>query len=421
MKPVISVKNLTKTYQLGKNQGVLEALKNVSFSVEQDEIFGILGPNGAGKTTTLEIIEGLKKQDSGEALVLGFDNLTQTNEIKKRIGIQLQSSDYLPHLSLKELLYLFASLYNQKADAGKLLTMVGLEEKGDERVKNLSGGQKQGFTLATSLVNNPEILFLDEPTTGLDPGARRRAWQLIKKLNSQGLTIIITSHYMEEAEYLCHRVAIMDAGLILKIAEPKKLIDDLSHTTQISFLVEERLDAKIFKDLTEIVKIYNDFPKIILEVSSLDNVSKIVGILKQSVVIFQAIMLTLIGIFLFNVNFAWNIFSSLVIVILGGGIFLLIGLLISNFADSYETAAPLTAAVGLTFAFFGNIFYPTESLPGALKTIAQFLPITYLSKALRQSYLYAFDFSKISGDLIALAIWFIVLLLVTIKIFKLNE
>lgn len=287
MNQVISVINLKKAYKLAKKLELLKALRGISFSVDKGEIFGLLGPNGAGKTTTLEIIEGLKKQDSGTVEVLGFNNLAQTNEIKKRIGVQLQTSDYLPHLSLKELLELFASLYNQKVDGKELLTMVGLEEKTNETVKNLSGGQKQRFTLATALVNNPEILFLDEPTTGLDPSARRNSWKLIKELNKKGLTIIITTHYMEEAEYLCHRVAIMDEGKILNIDKPKRLIDDLSHTTQISFLVENEFDENIFQDLPEIEKIYNSLPKIILEIKSLEHISKVVEILKLAKINFS--------------------------------------------------------------------------------------------------------------------------------------
>jgi len=320
MPNVIEVKNLKKSYLLPKKQGRLEALKGVSFEVPKGEIFGILGPNGAGKTTTLEIIEGLKQQDSGKVEVLGFDNIKQTDEIKRRIGVQLQSSDYLPHLTLRELLDLFASLYppsvisevlsaseklsgiqsrpgsgSRLTDAfgrddkkKKLLSLVGLEDKQNETVKNLSGGQKQRFTLATSLVNNPQILFLDEPTMGLDPAARRNLWQLIKTLNQQGLTVVLTSHYMEEAEYLCHRVAIMDQGQILKIDEPKKLIDDLTHTTQIAFLVEAKINLDIFKAFPEIEKIYSDYPKIILEIKSLEHVSKIVEVLKQNQIKFSS-------------------------------------------------------------------------------------------------------------------------------------
>jgi len=290
-KQVIQVQNLKKSYPLPKGKGKFEAVKGISFEVMNGEIFGILGPNGAGKTTTLEIMESLKQQSAGKVEVLGFDNLSKGEEIKKRIGVQLQSSEYFPLLTLGELLDLFTSLYGRKADRKKLLSLVGLEEKEHEQVKNLSGGQKQRFTIATSLVNEPAIIFLDEPTTGLDPSARRKMWKLIKQINESGITIVITTHYMEEAEYLCNRVAILDEGKILKIDEPKKLIENLSDTTQVSFLVNEAIDKKIFSGLPSIEKIYDKPPKIILEISSLDHISKIMSALKQNKVEFSGFTL----------------------------------------------------------------------------------------------------------------------------------
>lgn len=293
MQKVIEVKSLVKNY---KNT---HAVQGASFFVEKGEIFGILGPNGAGKTTTLEIIEGLKQQTSGQVTVLGFDNLKSASEIRKRIGVQLQTSQYLPYLTLGELLDLFASLYgdtrmnaekNMDADErGKkhLLGLVGLEEKEHELPKNLSGGQQQRFTIATSLVNNPEILFLDEPTTGLDPHARREMWKLVKQINQKGITVVMTTHYMEEAEFLCHRVAIMDSGKILEIDEPRKLIDRLSDTTQVSFFTEKSIDESIFAGLEEVKKIYAYYPKIIIELSSLDKISAIVNILKNNSIPFS--------------------------------------------------------------------------------------------------------------------------------------
>ncbi len=283
---VIKVSNLKKTYNLSQGK-ILEAVRDISFSVQKGEIFGILGPNGAGKTTTLEIIEGLITQSSGSVNVLGFDNLRQIEEIKNKIGVQLQSSQYLPYLSLEELLELFASFYNQKVVNHELLKLVDLENKSKELIKSLSGGQKQRFTIATSLVNKPEILFLDEPTTGLDPHARRQMWELIKNINKKGVTIVITTHYMEEAEFLCNRVAIMDSGKILKMEEPAKLIEDLSHTTEISFFSKEPLQNESFKGLENIAKIYNDFPKISMEISSLDHISTIINFLKTNNIIFS--------------------------------------------------------------------------------------------------------------------------------------
>lgn len=290
MNSIIKVSDLKKSYPLPRTQNgqdSFEAVKGISFEVEEGEIFGILGPNGAGKTTSLEIMESLKQQTSGKIEVLKFDNLKQGDEIKKRIGVQLQASEYLPLLTLGELLDLFASLYGKKANKDKLLALVGLANKKDETVKNLSGGQKQRFTIASSLVNQPKILFLDEPTTGLDPAARRNLWSLIKRVNESGITIVITTHYMEEAEYLCNRVAIMDHGKILKIDRPKRLIEDLANTTQVSFLVDADINPKLFETLPSVDKVYSKPPKIILEINSLDHINKVMNVLKQNKILFS--------------------------------------------------------------------------------------------------------------------------------------
>ncbi len=286
MEDVIQVSNLKKEYELSRanesGEKVFPALRGVSFEVHTGEVFGILGPNGAGKTTTLEIIEGIRRQTSGSVVVLGLDNIDSSHAIKRRIGVQLQSSEYLPALTLVELLALFASIYGTKKDPMQLLGFVGLQEKATEKVKNLSGGQKQRFTIATSLVNDPEIIFLDEPTTGLDPRARHDMWDLIKQINARGTTVVLTTHYMEEAEFLCNRVAIMDHGQLLKIDEPKRLINDLAHTTQIAFLTSAELPAGIWASIQDsIEKVINQNPKVILEVTSLDVVGRVVDLLKQ--------------------------------------------------------------------------------------------------------------------------------------------
>jgi ABC-2 type transport system ATP-binding protein len=220
-KPIISVNNLIKNY------GDFNAVKGISFEVYEGEIFGLLGPNGAGKSTTLEIIETLREKTSGEVIVDGFNLDESPNEIKKIIGVQLQTSGYYPGLNLTELIVLFAGLYNQKIHPVDLLDTVNLRDKAKSKYKELSGGQKQRFSIATTLINQPKIIFLDEPTTGLDPQARRNLWDLIKAIQSKGTTVIITTHYMDEAEILCDRVAIIDSGKIIAMATPDKLIDDL--------------------------------------------------------------------------------------------------------------------------------------------------------------------------------------------------
>src|SRR3954454_3826432 len=223
-KVIISVKDLVKRY------GDFEAVKGISFNVMEGEIFGLLGPNGAGKSTTLEIIETLREKTSGEVIVDGFNLDKQPNEIKKIIGVQLQSSGYYPGLNLLELMQLFAGLYNKTIDPLELLDAVNLRDKAKNKYKELSGGQKQRFSIATTLINTPKIIFLDEPTTGLDPQARRNLWDLIRKIRDRGTTVIITTHYMDEAEVLCDRVAIIDNGKIISLASPDKLIDDLVAT-----------------------------------------------------------------------------------------------------------------------------------------------------------------------------------------------
>lgn len=221
---IISVKDLIKNY------GSFQAVKGISFEVLEGEIFGLLGPNGAGKSTTLEIIETLRIKTSGKVIVDGFDLDKSPNEIKKVIGVQLQAAGYYPGLNLTELVDMFAGLYNKKVDAGELLDSVNLRDKAKNKFKQLSGGQKQRFSIATTLINKPKIIFLDEPTTGLDPQARRNLWDLILDIRSQGTTVIITTHYMDEAEILCDRVAIVDAGKIISLATPDELIDDLVAT-----------------------------------------------------------------------------------------------------------------------------------------------------------------------------------------------
>ena len=221
---IISVKNLIKNY------GDFEAVKGISFDVKRGEIFGLLGPNGAGKSTTLEIIETLREKTSGEIFVDGFNLDNSPNEIKKIIGVQLQTSGYYPSLNLTELIHLFAGLYNEIIDPMLLLDSVNLRDKAKAKFKELSGGQKQRFSIATTLINKPRIIFLDEPTTGLDPQARRNLWELIKTIRASGTTVIITTHYMDEAEVLCDRVAIIDSGKIIALNSPDKLIDELVDT-----------------------------------------------------------------------------------------------------------------------------------------------------------------------------------------------
>lgn len=213
--------------QLVKKYDDFTAVNKLSFEVFEGEIFGLLGPNGAGKTTTLEIIETLRKKTSGEVWVAGKNLDKQEQAIKKIIGVQLQSAGYYPNLNLVQIIRLFAGLYNRHVEPMELLQTVNLTDKAKNKFKELSGGQKQRFSIATTLINEPKIIFLDEPTTGLDPQARRNLWELIKKVRDRGTTVVITTHYMDEAEELCDRVAIIDAGQIIALDKPGNLIDNL--------------------------------------------------------------------------------------------------------------------------------------------------------------------------------------------------
>lgn len=218
---IIRVIDLTKHYP------EIKAVNGISFDVYRGEIFGLLGPNGAGKTTTLEIIETLRKKTSGEVWVAGYSVDKNADAIKQCIGVQLQAANYYPNLSLNQLLDLFEGLYNATVNKKEILELVGLQDRGKSKYKALSGGQKQRFSLATTLINKPQIVFLDEPTTGLDPQARRNLWDLIRNIRAGGATVVITTHYMDEAETLCDRVAIIEKGKIISLDTPSNLIDKL--------------------------------------------------------------------------------------------------------------------------------------------------------------------------------------------------
>jgi len=196
----------------------------------EGEIFGLLGPNGAGKTTTLEIIETLREPTSGAVTVCGLSIRKEADAIKQQIGVQLQAAGYYPSLTLIELIRLFAGLYNRDVDAEEILGKVALIDKAKAKYKELSGGQKQRFSIATTLINQPRVVFLDEPTTGLDPQARRNLWDLIRDIRAKGTTVVITTHYMDEAEQLCDRVAIVEKGKVIAIDTPDALIDKLVAT-----------------------------------------------------------------------------------------------------------------------------------------------------------------------------------------------
>ncbi len=234
---VISVRGLRKSY------GTFEAVRGISFEVHAGEVFGLLGPNGAGKTTTVEILEGLRQRSSGETIVLGYDPGLQTRQIKDRIGVCLQATNLPDKIKVREALSLFATFYSRNGDIDKLLERLQLAEKRDEYYSKLSGGQKQRVALALALVNDPQLLFLDEPTTGLDPQVRLEIHGLIQELRSANRSILLTTHYIEEAERLCDRVAIIDEGQIIEIGTPREIQQRTLGQSLIEILCEQPMPA----------------------------------------------------------------------------------------------------------------------------------------------------------------------------------
>jgi ABC-2 type transport system ATP-binding protein len=250
--PVIRVVDLKKHY------GDVRAVDGVSFEVRRGEIFGLLGPNGAGKTTTVEILEGLRPPDSGQVSVLGLDVTTSADALKPRIGVSLQTAALYPKLTVVELIDLFRSFYPHSRPTGELIDALGLGERKNAQSQELSGGQRQRLAVALALVNDPELVFLDEPTTGLDPAARRSLWGLVEELKAAGRSILLTTHYMEEAEVLCDRLAIMDHGRILEEGTVEELVGRHFKDRAVRFDRLEALDTVTLEALPAVSEVKVD-------------------------------------------------------------------------------------------------------------------------------------------------------------------
>jgi ABC-2 type transport system ATP-binding protein len=246
MDTVIEVKNLYKSY------GDVKAVTGINFSVSKGEIFGMLGPNGAGKTTTMEIVEGIRNADSGEVEVLGMNIRQHQRQVKANIGVQLQTTSLYPRLSVREVLDLFGSFFPRHVSADKLIEMVELEDSSSRLCINLSGGQQQRLSVALAMVNNPSILFLDEPSSGLDPQSRHNIWKVIEYVRSEGKSVFITTHYMEEAERLCDRLAIVDHGEIIATNPPETLIIQHFKEEAIEFELDQHIDEEVFRQVAGI-------------------------------------------------------------------------------------------------------------------------------------------------------------------------
>jgi ABC-2 type transport system ATP-binding protein len=228
---------------LRKSYGAVEAVRGVSFTVEEGEVFGLLGPNGAGKTTTIEILEGYRHRDAGTVTVLGVDPQAGGRKLRERVGLVLQEAAVPPMLSVKELVELYRGFYPSPRPAGEIIELVGLTEKANERVGKLSGGQQRRLDVALGLVGDPELIFLDEPTTGFDPSARRAAWEVVRNMRTLGKTIVLTTHYMDEAQYLADRICVIAAGQVVAEGTPESLRARTSQRTHIRFEMPNGVDA----------------------------------------------------------------------------------------------------------------------------------------------------------------------------------
>ncbi len=250
--PAISVRDLRKRY------ADVQAVDGVTFEVRPGEVFGMLGPNGAGKTTTVEMMEGLRAPDSGEVRVLGIDATRDASALKERIGIQLQTAALYPNLTVAETIELFRSFFRRARPTPELIEALDLGERRDARTKVLSGGQRQRLSVALALVNEPEVLFLDEPTTGMDPQARRSLWGLVRELADRGTTVLLTTHYMEEAEELCDRVAVMDHGRILELGGVPELIGRRFRELSVRFDDIPDLTGPMLEGLPGVTRVMRD-------------------------------------------------------------------------------------------------------------------------------------------------------------------
>ena len=276
MDTVIKVDNLRKAY------GTVRAVDDISFSVAQGEVFGMLGPNGAGKTTTMEIVEGIRPYDSGSVSVLGMNIKRNQRKIKSQIGVQLQTTSMYPKLTVQEMLQLFGSFFPRHLSIDNLIKVTGLEESRKKRFENLSGGQKQRLSIALALVNNPKILFLDEPTSGLDPQSRHNIWSLVERVRAKGKTVFITTHYMDEAEHLCDRVAVIDHGKIIAVDKPDELISQHFQEQAIEFDIGQRIDEGEFRRLAAVTNVLLEERKVTVYSSSIPaTVSALMDMAKQ--------------------------------------------------------------------------------------------------------------------------------------------
>ena len=273
---VVEVKDLVKAY------GNVKAVNGISFNITKGEVFGMLGPNGAGKSTTVEIIEGLRNADSGSATILGMNISKDTRTVKERIGVQSQSPALFPDLKVREIINFFRALYKKSVATSQIIDLASLQESQDILFRNLSGGQQQRLSVALAFVNDPEIIVLDEPTTGLDPQARRAMWEVIETFRSSGKTVLLTTHYMEEAQRLCDRIAIMDYGKIIALSSPQQLIESNIKESAIRFKMKEYPGDQVLAGLPDVTNVIKEGDDIVVYTSNIPSViSGLLGLASQ--------------------------------------------------------------------------------------------------------------------------------------------
>jgi ABC-2 type transport system ATP-binding protein len=273
---VIEVTNLVKSY------GTVKAVNQISFEVAQGEVFGMLGPNGAGKTTTVEIVEGLRTADGGSATVLGMDVSKATRAVKERIGVQPQSPALFPSLTVREMINFFRSLYQKSVPTSQIVELASLQESQNVLFRNLSGGQQQRLSVSLAFVNDPEIIFLDEPTTGLDPQARRAMWEVVETFQRAGKTVVLTTHYMEEAQRLCDRIAIMDYGKIIALDSPQRLIESNFRESAIQFKMKDYPGDEVLTALPDVSKVVRENDDVIVYTNNIPSaISGLLGMASQ--------------------------------------------------------------------------------------------------------------------------------------------
>ena len=281
MKQAMVIRDLRKSY------GSVAAIDGVSFEIPEGEVFGMVGPNGAGKTTTIECIEGLRQPDNGTVRVLDLDPWRNGYELRQKIGVQLQESALHPRLKVWEAMDLFSSFYDRTVDAGSLLEQLGLETRRKAYVAKLSGGQKQRLHIALALINDPDLVFLDELTTGLDPQARRAMWDLVRGIREQGKTVFLTTHYMEEAEELCDRVAILDGGKIIALDTPENLIRSLNAENRLVFSLDGEFDPAPVEALDSVSRVERSGERVVVHGRGHRLVSSVVIVLEDQGVRFR--------------------------------------------------------------------------------------------------------------------------------------